>query len=315
MALSERPETWAFELQAAQKAQMRHEGSPHGPRVCQERSVGMVDESSVPLRMVRRCCNALEIALLVEDAVMAIVSATRLRGALTAARFDLAPPFAADALDASWQRAAELLARAPTNVRTLSEIGRLMRLLDWATNDRRSILGPDLLDVDAARRELHRTDWSELHVASANLSESTLYGCSFNDSDITASDFSRANLVRASMRGARVYGCDFSGAILTDTILDAVVFEDCDLRGAHLGTERPSVEAAILCAHFVRCDLRETAWHRRFIGGVKLRDCNVYGMHGAATIDGVEIVGADASRDADGSEPRSGQEVIGSWRS
>lgn len=275
----------------------------------------MQDDLSASMLDARRCHNALAIALLIQDSVAALVAATRLRAALHTARTQARAQGVERSVDGISWATAHLLERAPTRLRNQSEIQRLMRWLDAVEANRHSGYGPDLVGVAAEQLRLDRTTWTGLSVVDARLAETNLFGAMFDECHITSSDLRRAYAVRTTWRHARITRSNLTGALFTDAVLDGAVFEDCDLRRARLGTERPRVEAPILCAHFVRCDLRDTSWDRRFVGGAKLLQCKVFGMHGAAVLDGVEIAGADGSQLGDGSSPISPREVIRSWRS
>lgn len=275
----------------------------------------MHQELSASLRDARRCHNAIAIALAVGDPTAALVAATRLRAALHTARTEATDGDTERSIDRFAREVEELLSRAPTRLESRSDVQRLLVWLDIIETNRQSGYGPDLVAIEAVGGRLDRTVWTDLRVVDANLAEASLVGSIFRECDLASSNLERANATRTNWRGARVTHSRLAGALLADAVFDSATFEDCDLRGAHFGTELPRTSVPVLGTTFVRCDLRETSWSGRFVGGAKLIECKVFGMHGAAVVDGVEIVAADRSALADGSEPATAGDVIRVWRS
>ena len=86
-------------------------------------------------------------------------------------------------------------------------------------------------------------------------------------------DLSRANLEGTSWHRATLAHCVLRGAALIDARIEQAVFSDCDLRGADLAIARSPNVATLAGARFVRCDLRDTRWEGRELGGAAFVDC------------------------------------------
>jgi hypothetical protein len=126
-------------------------------------------------------------------------------------------------------------------------------------------------------------------------------------------DLSAANLEGASWHRATLSHCELACATLVDARLERAAFSDCSLRGANLEIVRSPEVATLAGARFVRCDLRDTRWAGRDLGGATFIDCKLFGAHGAAALTGVVIERPDLSRLGDGSQLATQSEVVARW--
>ncbi|HEY6175620.1 MAG TPA: pentapeptide repeat-containing protein, partial [Kofleriaceae bacterium] len=126
-------------------------------------------------------------------------------------------------------------------------------------------------------------------------------------------DLSRAHLAGTSWHRAELAHCVLRRAALTDARLDRAVFSDCDLRGADLAVVRSPHVAPLVGARFVRCDLRDTHWRGRELGGAVFVDCKLFGARGGPALAGVLIERPDLSRLGDGSRIATQSDVVADW--
>jgi uncharacterized protein YjbI with pentapeptide repeats len=186
--------------------------------------------------------------------------------------------------------------------------------LDGLQLSRISLQGTLLTDVAAQCACLDAADARSSRWQRCRLDRCSLAMAVFTGSTLEHCDLSRANLEGTSWHRAALSQCNLSHALLLDARLDRAVFTDCDLRGADLRIDRSPELATLVGARFVRCDLRETNWAGRTLGGATFIDCKLFGAHGAPAPAGVVIETADLSRLADGSWIATQGEAVASWR-
>jgi len=294
------------------------------------------------LSEARRETLALAVASCAIDDDAAAIASARLRWAISSVR----PLIAASSRDAraNFARHADRLDRIANRAqcwlveptRPLREIGSLVD----RRSARRSAAVPAmvadhaaLLDLDLDELELTR-----ISLRCAHLTEVSLRGARCTAADASGSrwqgcDLARAALDMAVLAGARLQGCDLTRAALggtswhramvagcglrraalTDARLDRAVFSDCDLRGADLAIARSPHVATLAGARFVRCDLRDTQWRGRELGGATLVDCKLFGARGGPRLAGVVIERADLSRRGDGSQLATQSDAVAAW--
>jgi uncharacterized protein YjbI with pentapeptide repeats len=133
------------------------------------------------------------------------------------------------------------------------------------------------------------------------------------DARLVHCDLSRADLAGASWHRAALTHCALRRANLVDARLDRAVVSDCDLRGADLAIVRSPHVATLAGARFVRCDLRDTHWRGRELGGATFIDCKLFGARGGPAVAGVVIERPDLSRLGDGSRIATQGDAIADW--
>ncbi|TMQ13561.1 MAG: pentapeptide repeat-containing protein [Deltaproteobacteria bacterium] len=239
----------------------------------------------------------------------------------------------ADQVDRLANRAQRWLVTEPPQ--PLREIGGLVGRVT-----RRGRRGPGLAADHAALvdLDLDGLDLARISLCGANLTEVTLRGADCSAADASSSrwlrcrlehgslrmavlagatlercDLSRARLDGTSWHRAVLAGCTLHGATLTDARLDRAELTDCDLRGANLAIVRSPHVATLAGARFVRCDLRDTHWGGRELGGASFIDCKLFGARGAPALAGVSIERPDLSRLGDGSQIATQSDVIAAW--
>jgi uncharacterized protein YjbI with pentapeptide repeats len=179
---------------------------------------------------------------------------------------------------------------------------------------RARLTGATLRDVHAGRGMLEELDAEavtllRLEAVAATMRQADLRSCLAEHCD-----FSQANLARSNWRDASVFWCAFSGAALVDLLCDDALFVECDFRGADLSAVNLGARATSVGARFVRCDLRETRWSGRDLGGVTFIDCRMHGLVGPALATDASIVRPDMSPMGDGSATASAREIAESWK-
>jgi len=293
------------------------------------------------LSVARREMLLLAIAKGVSDDDGAAVACARLRWAIGAARQSIAT-FSHDPrvercvsqLDRVANRAQRWLCDEPT--RSLQTIGDLIDRVAIRRGGRAqieaahaSLIDLDLDDLELGRIVLHGAILTEVTVRRAgcdaadasatrwlrcDLEASSLAMAVFAGSTLDHCDLTRANLEGTSWHRAALSHCKLPRAGLLDARLDRAVFSDCNLRGVDLEIVRHPDVATLVGARFVRCDLRETNWGGRDLGGVAFIDCKLFGAHGAPQLAGAVIERADISILADGSRTALPSEVETGWR-
>lgn len=292
------------------------------------------------LSTARRELLGLAVATCAIDDDAAAIASARLRWAIGSVRQlilalgdDARAEPLAEQLDRVANRAQRWLVAEPP--RSLREIGSLV--------DRRSARrrrGPGLAADHAALvdLDLDRLDLARISLCGANLTEITLRGADCTAADATSSrwlrchlehgalgmavlagaslercDLSRARLDGTSWHRAALSHCMLRGAALIDARLDRAELTDCDLRGADLSIVRSPHVATLAGARFVRCDLRDTHWSGRELGGASFVDCKLFGARGAPALAGVSIERPDLSRLGDGSVIATQKDAIAAW--
>lgn len=179
---------------------------------------------------------------------------------------------------------------------------------------RRARLGEGTLrDVRAARGLMDDIDCEGATLLRVGATAAAMWRADLRSCHIEHCDFSWANLERSNWRDASVFSCMFVGTVLVDVLCDDALFVDCDLRGADLSAIRAAGSATAVGARFLRCDLRETRWQGRDLGGVSFIDCRMHGVTGPALADEVHIVRPDVSAMGDGSSIVAASAVADAW--
>ena len=207
--------------------------------------------------------------------------------------------------------------------------------LDGLDLARVSLRAASLTDLTLRRARCNAADASAAHWLRCDLDASSLKKAVLSGAILEHCNLSRATLSGASFQGATVSHSNLLRATLVDARLDGAVFTDCNLRGADLslaradlslaradpglaradpGRARAARVASLTGTRFLRCDLRETCWSGRDLGGAIFIDCKLFGAHGAPTTTGVVIDRPDVSLLGDGSQLTSVAEVILAWR-
>lgn len=291
------------------------------------------------LATARREILQLAIAIAVVDEDGAAVASARLRWALCvaeqlAASRSFTPPDEAAQLESVRAHANRWLSTAPREF----TVSALLRMA--ARDTARRARGEPFIDATNASVEGLFLDGLVLSLClrKAALAEVTARHALMNDTDATAAHFRACRLYgcsmeRATFDDARFDECDLSGAgldgsswrrstalystlmgtSLRDANLEEVTFVDCDLRWATLDITNLASRSGLRGARFVRCDLRETSWLARDLGGVSFIDCKLYGVRGAPMMSDVAIENPDLSARADGSQCGTRGDVIATW--
>ena len=171
-----------------------------------------------------------------------------------------------------------------------------------------------LTEITARRARLDAADARATRWLRCRLDRSSLATAVFAGGALDRCDLVRANLEATSWHRAETSHCQLGRATLIDARLDHAAFTDCNLRGADLEIVRSPRVASLAGARFVRCDLRETNWSGRELGGATFVDCKLFGAHGAPRLNGVVIERPDISLLADGSRLAAPGEVAAAWR-
>ena len=294
------------------------------------------------LSVARRETLLLAIANGVSDDDGAAVASARLRWAIGSARQQIATFWqdprvqrCVDQLDRVANRAQRWLTDEPP--RSLQAIGELVDRVALRRSRRAaaieaahvSLVDLDLDELELGRILLHgaslteitarRASWDAADASSTRwlhcrLEAGSLAMAVFTGSTLERCDLARANLEGTSWHRAVLSHCKLPRAELIDARLDRAVFTECNLRGADLEIVRSPDVATLVGARFVRCDLRETNWGGRDLGGAALIDCKLFGAHGAPQLDGALIERPDISILADGSKIALPGEVATGWR-
>lgn len=298
------------------------------------------------LGVARRETLALAVATCALDDDAAAVASARLRWAISAARSLILAQDGARAtprtrlaglahqLDRLANRAQRWLVDEPP--RSLREIARLIERMAARHGPRIAVIHADhtaLVDLD-----LDDLDLARISLRGANLTEVSLRRAACTAADATGSrwqrccldraalamavltdarlarcDLSRAGLAGTSWHRATMAHCALRRATLIDARLDRAVFTDCDLRGADLAIVRSPHVATLAGARFVRCDLRDTHWRGRELGGATFVDCKLFGARGGPALAGVVIERPDLSRLGDGSQIATQSDAVADW--
>jgi uncharacterized protein YjbI with pentapeptide repeats len=194
--------------------------------------------------------------------------------------------------------------------------------------DHAALVDLDLDDLDLARISLHGAVLTEVSLrravcTAADATASRWQRCRLDraalamavlvDARLARCDLSRADLAGTSWHRAALAHCALPRANLIDARLDRAVVSDCDLRGADLAIVRSPHVATLAGARFVRCDLRDTHWRGRALGGATFVDCKLFGARGGPALAGVVIERPDLSRLGDGSRIASQRDAIADW--
>lgn len=186
--------------------------------------------------------------------------------------------------------------------------------LDGLDLSRISLQSAILTEVTARRASCDAADARATRWLRCQLDASSLAMAVFTGGAMEHCDLSRANLEGTSWHRATLSHCKLVRTALIDARLDRAVFTDCDLRAADLGVVRSPNVASLAGARFVRCDLRDTRWSGRELGGATFVDCKLFGAHGAPALAGVVIEVPDLSRSGDGSQIATQSEAVARWR-
>jgi len=305
------------------------------------------------LDVARRETLALAVATCALDDDAAAVASARLRWAIGAARplilaNDAENDAANDAartaprmqlaglahrLDRIANRAQRWLVDEPA--RPLREIGGLVDRMSARRSPRSAIRADhaalvdlDLDDLDLARISLRGAKLADVSLRRASCPGADATGSRWQrcrldraglamavlaDAQLARCDLSRADLAGTSWHRAALAHCALRRATLFDARLERAVFADCDLRGADLAVVRSPHVATLAGARFVRCDLRDTHWRGRALGGATFVDCKLFGVRGGPALAGVVIERPDLSRLGDGSRIATQRDAVADW--
>jgi uncharacterized protein YjbI with pentapeptide repeats len=298
------------------------------------------------LAVARRETLALAVATCALDDDAAAVASARLRWAIGAARpLILAQDGARTAsrtrvaglahqLDRIANRAQRWLADEPP--RSLREIARLVDRSSTRRAppvaairaDHAALVDLDLDDLDLARISLRGAVLTDVGLQRATCTAADATGSRWQrcrldrvalamavlvDARLAHCDLSRAGLAGTSWHRAALAHCALVRANLIDARLDRAVVTDCDLRGADLAIVRSPHVATLAGARFVRCDLRDTHWRGRALGGATFVDCKLFGARGGPALAGVVIERPDLSRLGDGSQIATQRDAVADW--
>ena len=292
------------------------------------------------LSVARREILGLAVATCALDDEAAAIASARLRWAIGSARQlimalgDGSGERHAHQLDRIANRAQRWLVAEPA--RSLHEIGSLVERMSARRNrrgrgiiaDHASLVDLDLDDLDLARISLCGANLTEVTLrradcTAANASSSRWLRCQLEHGSLAMAvlagaalercDLSRTRLDGTSWHRATLAHCALRRASLIDARLDRAELSDCDLRGADLAIVRSRDVAMLVGARFVRCDLRNTHWGGRELGGASFVDCKLFGVRGAPALAGVVIERADLSRLGDGSQIATQGDVVAGW--
>jgi uncharacterized protein YjbI with pentapeptide repeats len=265
------------------------------------------------LSIARRETLVVAVAACAMDDEAAAIGSARLRWAVDSARElilamgdDPRAERRAQQIDRIANRAQRYLGNEPP--RPLREIGTLV---DRVATRRRRGPGIDahhtaLVDLDLDDLDLARISFADAHLTEVTLRRSDCTAadarasrwlrCQLEGADLVMAvlagavvedcDFSRARLAGTSWHRAKVSRCDLRGVSLVDARLDRALVTECDLRGADLAIARSLHVASLVGTRFVRCDLRETHWGGRELGGATFIECKLFGARGAPALAG-----------------------------
>ncbi|HEY0479681.1 MAG TPA: pentapeptide repeat-containing protein [Kofleriaceae bacterium] len=296
------------------------------------------------LRAAQREILAVAVATCAMDEDAVAIASARLRWAIDSAR----PLILALGTGARRERHACRLDRIANGAqrwlaaeppRTLHEIARLVGRVS-ARRGRQGWRGPaivadhaalvdlDLDDLDLIRISLRGASLTEVTLrrtgcVAADARSSRWLRCQLEDGSLAMAvlagarlercDLSRASLDGTSWHRALLVHCVLRRASLIDARLDRADVRDCDLRGADLSIARSPEVATLAGTRFVRCDLRDTRWNGRELGGAVFVDCKLFGARGASALAGVVIERPDLSRLGDGSQIATQTDVVAGW--
>jgi uncharacterized protein YjbI with pentapeptide repeats len=298
------------------------------------------------LALARRETLALAVATCALDGDAAAIATARLRWALGAARpliqaLDRARTASptrlaglAHQLDRIANRAQRWLGDEPP--RSLREIARLVDRRSARSAppaaairaDHAALVDLDLDGLDLARISLRGARLAEISLRRAactaadatgsrwrrcRLDRAALAMAVLADAQLGHCDLSRADLAGTSWHRAALAHCALRRANLIDARLDRAVLTDCDLRGADLAIVRSPHVATLAGARFVRCDLRDTHWRGRQLGGATFVECKLFGARGGPALAGVVIERPDLSRLGDGSQIATQSDAVADW--
>ncbi|HLL66706.1 MAG TPA: pentapeptide repeat-containing protein [Micromonosporaceae bacterium] len=145
--------------------------------------------------------------------------------------------------------------------------------------------------ADWSGLELHSARLRLSHLVRVNAAQTTwhrasLYGCRFEQVDLSGARFTEATIERCEF-----IGCRLTGLQLTDTTLKNVIFEDCRLDYATLTNMRCTGPAALL-----RSNLDHATIARCTLGQAVIRDCQLADAELAdSDLRGSDLRGTDLS--------------------
>jgi len=278
----------------------------------------MVDNPSDVITRIERHTAALTLALHVHDNVHALVAAGRLHAAVRRAGKQCTDGDCLPWLDAIALAADEAIAkvsRLPYELHA-ADVHRMLAWIDAmapAVVREHRQAGPDLFHLDASSLDLCGITLRHIHAICSTFVETRMDWVNLGATTFDRCDFSLSSLIGTAWNGAQLVDSSLAKSNLRDTTLDHARFTRCDLRGADLTAERGSLCSVVRAAVFIECDLRDTIWTHRDLGGVEFHDCKLYGVRGEPQLDGAEIVRPDLSPSADGSLIGAKPDAVLSW--
>lgn len=102
----------------------------------------------------------------------------------------------------------------------------------------------------------------------------------FNEAEIDGTDLSRSELEGSLWYGAKVTSARFDGSHFGNAVFDRATFQRCSFVGASFAKFSKSPEPTSAEAQFVDCDLRQTDWTNRDLGGTTFVRCKLDGALG-----------------------------------
>ncbi|HSN30348.1 MAG TPA: pentapeptide repeat-containing protein [Kofleriaceae bacterium] len=102
----------------------------------------------------------------------------------------------------------------------------------------------------------------------------------FNEAQIDGTDMSRSELEGSLWYDAKVTGARFDGSRFGNAVFDRATFQRCSFVGASFAKFSKSPEPTSAEAQFIDCDLRQTDWTNRDLGGTTFVRCKLGGALG-----------------------------------
>jgi uncharacterized protein YjbI with pentapeptide repeats len=176
---------------------------------------------------------------------------------------------------------------------------RLVRVdLDRAVLDFANLKGAELVDCSAIGTNFAHAIFDDAVLERCKFERADLGLCDLKDVRIVGGSFARAGADRSVWNRAYAGRVDFRDMLFGDAVLDGVVFEDCDMRGADLSRVNEVLRGlcTTLNATFRRCDLRGAKIEGRRLDNTEFVDCQLAGIVGMPVIEGpYTVTGGDGA--------------------
>lgn len=187
---------------------------------------------------------------------------------------------------------------------------------DGGTVDFASLRGAELIDCSAERTNFSHSVFDEASLVRCRFGRASLVHADLKDVRIEGGDFRACNADRGRWNRVKATGVDFRGMRFGDCVLDAVIFEGCDLRDANLSRIQDILTelCSTLNATFRRCDLRGASFEGRRFDNTKFIECAFAGVKGKPRLEGgYTVERPDFSPAGDGSDIRGPEAVYALW--